>query len=142
MARKKSACPGAMRGAGRSRARAKPRRGWWRSSRSEPRAALGMGGACAATSASLLTRHARARRRAFRRPLGDSSTVEQRTLTPSILVRIQVPQPLDLIAYFGDFTFAEIVCFGVHFGKLVANMFSAVFRRQAAAQRPFVGRGV
>ena len=25
--------------------------------------------------------------------LGDSSTVEQRTLTPSILVRIQVPQP-------------------------------------------------
>jgi hypothetical protein len=26
-------------------------------------------------------------------PLGDSSTVEQRTLTPSILVRIQVPQP-------------------------------------------------
>jgi hypothetical protein len=27
------------------------------------------------------------------RPLGDSSTVELRTLTPSILVRIQVPQP-------------------------------------------------
>src|SRR5262249_60348601 len=26
--------------------------------------------------------------------LGDSSTVEQRTLTPLILVRIQVPQPL------------------------------------------------
>src|SRR5271170_7781754 len=26
-------------------------------------------------------------------PLGDSSTVELRTLTPSILVRIQVPQP-------------------------------------------------
>ena len=26
--------------------------------------------------------------------MGDSSTVEQRTLTPSILVRIQVPQPL------------------------------------------------
>lgn len=25
--------------------------------------------------------------------LGNSSTVEQRTLTPSILVRIQVPQP-------------------------------------------------
>src|SRR6202023_903148 len=25
--------------------------------------------------------------------VGDSSTVEQRTLTPSILVRIQVPQP-------------------------------------------------
>jgi len=31
---------------------------------------------------------------AFRRPLGDSSTVELRTLTPSILVRIQVPQPV------------------------------------------------
>jgi hypothetical protein len=29
---------------------------------------------------------------AFHR-VGDSSTVEQRTLTPSILVRIQVPQP-------------------------------------------------
>jgi hypothetical protein len=28
-----------------------------------------------------------------RKPLGDSSTVEQRTLTPLILVRIQVPQP-------------------------------------------------
>lgn len=26
--------------------------------------------------------------------LGNSSTVEQRTLTPSILVRIQVPQPI------------------------------------------------
>ena len=33
-------------------------------------------------------------RSAFRAcPLGDSSTVEQRTLTPLILVRIQVPQP-------------------------------------------------
>ena len=29
-------------------------------------------------------------------PVGDSSTVEQRTLTPSILVRIQVPQPQNL----------------------------------------------
>lgn len=33
------------------------------------------------------------RRVANPRPLGDSSTVEQRTLTPLILVRIQVPQP-------------------------------------------------
>src|SRR6202040_2952085 len=29
--------------------------------------------------------------------VGDSSTVEQRTLTPSILVRIQVPQPYHLL---------------------------------------------
>ena len=32
-------------------------------------------------------------RRRRRIPVGDSSTVEQRTLTPLILVRIQVPQP-------------------------------------------------
>ena len=31
--------------------------------------------------------------------LGDSSTVELRTLTPSILVRIQVPQPLILLHF-------------------------------------------
>jgi hypothetical protein len=48
-----------------------------------------------------LTRHAHARKRAFRRPLGDSSTVEQRTLTPSILVRIQVPQPNLIFRQFG-----------------------------------------
>lgn len=29
--------------------------------------------------------------------LGNSSTVERRTLTPLILVRIQVPQPLSLL---------------------------------------------
>ncbi len=33
-------------------------------------------------------------------PLGDSSTVEPRTLTPLILVRIQVPQPLDFKRHF------------------------------------------
>jgi Enoyl-CoA hydratase/isomerase len=33
--------------------------------------------------------------------VGDSSTVEQRTLTPSILVRIQVPQPV-IPAFFGS----------------------------------------
>ena len=32
--------------------------------------------------------------------LGDSSTVEQRTLTPLILVRIQVPQPTSLVSPF------------------------------------------
>src|SRR5258708_37650400 len=31
--------------------------------------------------------------------MGDSSTVEQRTLTPLILVRIQVPQPLKSLLY-------------------------------------------
>jgi hypothetical protein len=38
---------------------------------------------------------------AFHR-VGDSSTVEQRTLTPSILVRIQVPQPplFDIAAFY------------------------------------------
>ena len=40
----------------------------------------------------------KARNQLFRRPLGNSSTVEQRTLTPSILVRIQVPQPQSPIA--------------------------------------------
>ncbi len=38
-------------------------------------------------------RFATAPRSAGQSPLGDSSTVEQRTLTPLILVRIQVPQP-------------------------------------------------
>src|SRR5271167_4080726 len=45
--------------------------------------------ACASAPSSLLTPPAPSRER----PLGDSSTVELRTLTPSILVRIQVPQP-------------------------------------------------
>lgn len=31
--------------------------------------------------------------------LGNSLMVEQRTLTPSILVRIQVPQPILVVAY-------------------------------------------
>jgi hypothetical protein len=35
--------------------------------------------------------------------LGDSSTVEQRTLTPLILVRIQVPQPLHRSHLFADY---------------------------------------
>src|SRR3984893_10562082 len=30
-------------------------------------------------------------------PVGDSSTLEQRTLTPLIMVRIQVPQPYNLV---------------------------------------------
>ena len=109
-ARSRSACPAAIRSARRSPARSRPRPGWWRWSRSKraaaalassyaagPQAGLTarplVRSACAARLASLLTRHAHARKRAFRRPLGDSSTVEQRTLTPSILVRIQVPQP-------------------------------------------------
>jgi hypothetical protein len=32
--------------------------------------------------------------------LGDRLTVGQRTLTPPVLVRIQVPQPIDLVALF------------------------------------------
>ena len=39
--------------------------------------------------------------------LGDSSTVELRTLTPSILVRIQVPQPVsmpvEILLFFNKF---------------------------------------
>ena len=35
-----------------------------------------------------------------RASVGDSSTVELRTLTPSILVRIQVPQPIEFVALF------------------------------------------
>ena len=48
-----------------------------------------------APSSSLLSSPRQRRRRL----LGDSSTVEQRTLTPLILVRIQVPQPISPRAF-------------------------------------------
>ena len=46
--------------------------------------------------------------------MGDSSTVEQRTLTPLILVRIQVPQPFDFIDEFS--IIGENICSGLQVG--------------------------
>ena len=41
----------------------------------------------------------------FDEPVGGSSTVEQQTLTPSILVRIQVPQPCTSLIWRRIFSF-------------------------------------
>jgi hypothetical protein len=51
--------------------------------------------------------------------VGDSSTVEQRTLTPLILVRIQVPQPIDITALSRLSPLEQLDHFGVHFGEFV-----------------------
>jgi hypothetical protein len=96
--------------------------------------------------------HARmAKTRASKRPLGDSSTVEQRTLTPSILVRIQVPQPNIFNALFARLVAAnEAVRSAVR--GFVAHPFSAkgsIARKQIrpgsltrASAAAFPARGV
>ncbi len=57
--------------------------------------------------------------------MGDSSTVEQRTLTPLILVRIQVPQPVDTIEIFPFFRLDRNDRFESHFESYVPVLASA-----------------
>jgi hypothetical protein len=88
-----------------------------------------------------------AKTRASKRALGDSSTVEQRTLTPSILVRIQVPQPNIFNALF-----VRLVAPNEAVRGFVAHPFSAkgsIARKQIrpgsltrASAAPFPARGV
>ena len=44
--------------------------------------------------------------------MGNSLTVEQRTLTPSVLVRIQVPQPVKILSLF--LALIDFVALAVH----------------------------
>src|SRR5271170_268324 len=70
--------------------------------------------------------------------LGDSSTVEQRTLTPLILVRIQVPQPIEVLIEFWFRTLDSCRVFTPVFADFVRFPFPA--RAGVLAGFPVSGR--
>ncbi len=85
------------------------------------------------TACPALSRQRPAAGRAFS-PLGDSSTVEQRTLTPLILVRIQVPQPANsLISFVSHGSRLRRECPDISVGYEARLAATATQRRKMAA---------
>ncbi len=93
------------------------------------------------TPSAALSKSPAVRARLARRRLGDSSTVEQRTLTPLILVRIQVPQPrnLPILLHLRSFhswrNSADIsdACGSIHIGRVTETQNRARWRAKAAS---------
>ena len=73
------------------------------------------------------------RRRPLPRPLGNSSTVELRTLTPSILVRIQVPQPIPTSGHPLPHDLASIVDIMIEAAIAAAAVICEVYERPHVA---------